>query len=71
MNVEMSRILDRYGLNVSLWYPACNPLTAADLHPNSTAFGCVKGDFNKPEVMAAAKKDWHTARSHVTVDSVT
>jgi hypothetical protein len=58
MNTEMSRTLDKYGLNVSLWFPACDPRTAADTHPNSTDYGCVKGDFNDPAVMAAAKTDW-------------
>ena len=54
MNTEMSRILDKYDLNVSLWFPACDPQTAPDTHANSTRYGCVKGDFKDPSVMASA-----------------
>ena len=25
MNVAMSAVLDKYGLDCSLWYPACKP----------------------------------------------
>jgi len=51
MNVAMSKTLDKYGLNVSLWYPACNPALLG--------LGCPKGDYNNATVMAAAKADWH------------
>jgi hypothetical protein len=54
MNVAMSQIVNKYGLNVSLWYPACNP---ADPHSNK---GCVSGDYHNATVMAAAIADWNT-----------
>lgn len=48
MNVEMSKILDKFGLNVSLWYPACDPSTADNGYG-----GCTTGDFNNATVMAS------------------
>ena len=52
MNIAMSQIANKYGINVSLWYPACNP---ADI-----GGGCPKGDFHDPAVMAAGVKDYHS-----------
>jgi hypothetical protein len=54
---EMARACDKYGLNVSLWFPACDPA-----HPHSAA-GCLPGDYTNPAVMAAAKQDWHNVFS--------
>ena len=56
MNVAMSEICDKYGINVSLWYPACNP-GIGDTE------GCPKGNFHDPSVMAAATKDYHVTLS--------
>ena len=53
MNVQMSATLAKYGMNVSLWYPACNPAGSAFV-------SCQTGDFNNATVMAAARADWHT-----------
>ena len=52
MNVIMSQILDKYGLNVSLWFPACDPS-----QPHSPG-GCIQGNYHNETVMAAAKADW-------------
>jgi hypothetical protein len=50
MNTAMSATLAKYGLNVSLWYPACDPTRPHD--------GCQKGDYRNATVMAAAVADW-------------
>ena len=52
MNVAMSAALAKYGLNVSLWFPACDPSADAALG------GCATGDFSNATVMAAARADW-------------
>ena len=64
MNVRMSSILAKYGMNVSLWYPACDP--AGDVN-----LSCQTGDYHNSTVMAAAKADWHqTYSSMPRIDTV-
>ena len=53
MNIAMSKACDRLGLNVSLWYPACDPSV-----PRSAGNGCVQGDYTNATVMNAALADW-------------
>lgn len=52
MNVAMSSVLAKYGINCSLWFPACHP--GGD--PNK---GCETGNYRDKKVMAAAVADWH------------
>eukprot|EP00041_Stephanoeca_diplocostata_P026368 m.709830 g.709830 ORF g.709830 m.709830 type:complete len:415 (-) comp22947_c0_seq2:2661-3905(-) len=53
MNVAMATVLAKYGVNVSLWYPACHP--GGDVNK-----GCEVGNFHDPTVMAAAKAAWNS-----------
>lgn len=52
MNIAMSTILAKYGINVSLWFPACHP--GGDVNK-----GCQVGNYHDPAVMAAAKAAWN------------
>jgi hypothetical protein len=63
MNIAMSAICDKYGINVSLWYPACNPA--------EIGHGCPKGNYRNKTVMDAATADYHTTLSGLPrVDTV-
>lgn len=52
MNVAMATEIAALGLNVSLWFPACDP---SRYHQ---AAGCITGNYSDPVVMAAARADW-------------